>query len=66
MFIDGDEAKWFKHRAGDVAPLLARTLRGDQAFLPIILGPNLSAVPLSLDDRWLRRNGLAECIAAEA
>ena len=35
-------------------------------FFPSIwLGASLSAVPRSLDDRWLRRNGLAYCIAAE-
>ena len=39
--------------------LFARTLCDDQAFLPIILGAILSAVPRSLDDRWLRKNGLA-------
>ena len=56
----------FKHWAGDVAPLFARTLPDDDAFPSIIiLGPNLSAVPRSLGGRWLRRNGLAECIAAE-
>jgi len=49
----------------DVVPLFARTLCDDQAFLPVILGAELSAVPRSLDDRWLRRNGLAECIATE-
>ena len=38
---------------------MLRTLCDDQAFLPIILGAILSAVPRSLDDRWLRRNGLA-------
>ena len=37
----------------------SNTLCDDQAFLPIILGALLSAVPRSLDDRWLRRNGLA-------
>ena len=51
--------------ARDVAPLVARTLCDDQAFLPIILGATLPAVPRSLGDRWLRRNGLAECMAAE-
>ena len=43
----------------------SNTLCDDQAFLPIILGAILSAVPRSLDDRWLRRNGLAYCIATE-
>ena len=33
-------------------------------FPPIDLGTALSAVPRSLGDRWLRRNGSAECIAA--
>ena len=64
-FIDGDEGRWFKHWADDAALLFARTLCDDQAFLPIILGALLSAVPRSLDDRWLRRNGLAYCIATE-
>ena len=64
-FIDGDEGRWFKHWADDAALLFARTLCDDQAFLPIILGAILSAVPRSLDDRWLRRNGLAYAIGAE-
>ena len=51
--------------AGDAALLFARTLCDDQAFLPIILGALLSAVPRSLDDWWLRRNGLAYAIATE-
>ena len=45
--------------------LSARTLCDEQAFLPIIPGAILPAVPRSLDDRWLQRNGLAYCIAAE-
>jgi len=67
LFTDGDEARYLvKHWAGDVAPLFARTLHDDdQAFLPIILGPKSPAVPCSLGGRWLRRNGLAECIATE-
>ena len=43
----------------------SNTLCGDQAFLPILLVATLSAVPRSLDDRWLRRNGLAYAIGAE-
>ena len=43
----------------------SNTLCDDQTFLPILLVATLSAVPRSLDDRWLRRNGLAYCIATE-
>ena len=64
-FIDGDEGRWFKLWADDSDLLFARTLCDDQAFLPILLVATLSAVPRFLDDWWLRRNGLAYCIATE-